>query len=414
MGFLDRFKNATKVARYKMVTETGNGFYSWNGKLYQSDIVRACIRPKTKAIGKLVAKHIRNDTSGIKVNPDAYIRFLLEEPNPFMSGQVMQEKVANQLALNNNAFILIIRDEYGYASELYPIPSVSVEALYINNELYLKFYFINGKISTFPYTDIIHLRDDFNDNDIFGESPAAALTALMDIVNTTDQGIVKAIKNSSIVQWLLKFMTPLRPEDLTKQAEDFAKNYLSVDSTSIGVAAVDSKADAIRVEPKDYVPNASQMDRTTERIYSFFNTNKKIVMSTYNEDEWISYYESVIEPMASQMSNEYTRKLFTRRERGFGNKIVFEASSLTYASMNTKLQLVQYVDRGIMTPNEVREILNWTPIEGGDQPIRRLDTQVVNQINALLKNMTLDNYIEITNEVSEILNANRKGVKDIA
>jgi hypothetical protein len=59
-------------------------------------------------------------------------------------------------------------------------------------------------------------------------------------------------------------------------------------------AAVDSKAEAIRVEPKDYVPNASQMDRTTQRIYSFFNTNEKIVKSTYNEDEWISYYEAVV------------------------------------------------------------------------------------------------------------------------
>ena len=37
-----------------MVTEHGNGFYAWNGKVYQSDIVRACIHPKVKAIGKLI------------------------------------------------------------------------------------------------------------------------------------------------------------------------------------------------------------------------------------------------------------------------------------------------------------------------------------------------------------------------
>jgi HK97 family phage portal protein len=379
LGLFNRLKNATKVSRYKMVTETGNGFFSWNGKLYHSDIVRACIRPKTKAIGKLVAKHIRNDANGIKTNPDAYIRFLLEEPNPIMSGQVMQEKVANQLALNNNAFILIIRDEYGYPCELYPIPCSGVEAIYINNELYLKFYFLNGNISTFPYTEIIHLRDDFNENDIFGESPAKALTSLMEIISTTDQGIVKAVKNSSIIQWLLKFTTALRPEDLKTQASDFASNYLSLNSTSIGVAAVDSKAEAIRVEPKDYVPNASQMDRTTQRIYSFFNTNEKIVKSTYNEDEWISYYEAIIEPLAAQMSGEYTRKLFTRRERGFGNKIIFEASNLTFASMQTKLALQAMVDRGAMTPNEWREILNLAPIEGGDKPVRRLDTAPVSE-----------------------------------
>ena len=75
-----------------------------------------------------------------------------------------------------------------------------------------------------------------------------------------------------------------------------------------------------------------------------------------------------------QLSNEFTRKLFSRRERGFGNKIIFNANNLQYASMSTKLGLQAMVDRGAMTPNEWREVLNLTPVEGGDTPLRRLDT----------------------------------------
>ena len=380
MGLIEKiknFRNATKVARIQMITERGNGFYSWNGKLYHSDIVRSCIRPRAKAMGKLVAKHIREGKNGIEINPEPYMRFLLEEPNPFMSGQMLQEKVANQLSLNNNAFILIIRDEYGFPVELYPIPCTGVEAIYKNGELYLKFYYTNGNTNTFPYTEIIHLRDDFCDNDIFGESPARALTPLMEIVNTTDQGIVRAIKNSGVIRWLLRYTTPLRPEDLKKNVEDFVKNYLSIESDTLGAAGVDAKVDAEQIKPTDYVPNAAQADMTTQRIYAFFNVNEKIVHSNYTEDEWISYYEARIEPDAIQMSNEYTRKLFTRRERGFGNKIIFEASALHYASMKTKLNLLQMVDRGAMTPNEWRAIMNMAPLPGGDEPIRRLDTAPV-------------------------------------
>ena len=246
------------------MTEKGNGFYSWGGRLYQSDIVMSCIRPKVKAIGKLTAKHIRKDATGIKTNPEPYLRFLLEEPNPLMTGQMLQEKMAAQLCLNHNAFALIVRDDFGYPMEIYPITALSVEAIYDKSMvLYLKFQLRNGKSPTFPYSDIIHLREDFNENDIFGTSPADALAPLMEIVTTTDQGIVKAIKNSSIIQWLLKYTTSLRPEDLKKNAEDFAKNYLSIDNEVVGVAAVDSKAEITRVEPKDYVPNALQMDRTT-------------------------------------------------------------------------------------------------------------------------------------------------------
>ena len=106
----------------QMLTTWGEHYYAWNGKLYDSDIVRSCIRPKVKAAGKLLGKHIRADTKGLKVNPDANIRFLLSEPNPYMTGQQFQEKVATQLCLNNNAFILIIRDENDKPVQFYPIP----------------------------------------------------------------------------------------------------------------------------------------------------------------------------------------------------------------------------------------------------------------------------------------------------
>lgn len=378
MGMLNKFFNKNpSLTRYEMIIDKGNGFYTWNGNLYQSDIVRSCIRPKAKAIGKLVPKHIRNSTEGFSINPEPYIRFLLEDPNPYMSGQVLFEKITTQLELNNNAYIYIHRDENGYPMELYPIIADSMDALYDKEGyLYIRFNMRNGKMVTYPYEDIIHIRKDFNENDIFGDSPTKALTSLMEIVNTTDQGIVKAVKNGGIIRWLLKFNQTLRPEDMEEQTKKFTNTFLNIENSG-GAAATDAKFDAKQVEPKDYVPNATQTEKTVQRIYSFFNTNEKIVQSKYTEDEWISYFEAEIEPLAMQLSNEFTRKLFTRRERGFGNKIVFEASNLQYASISTKLNLVQMVDRGALTPNEWREALNLHPIEGGDEPIRRLDTAVV-------------------------------------
>ncbi|WP_219710395.1 phage portal protein, partial [Clostridioides difficile] len=112
------------------------------------------------------------------------------------------------------------------------------------------------------------------------------------------------------------------------------------------------------LKAESYVPNAAQMDKAVQRLYSFFNTNEKIIQSKYTEDEWRAYYESEIEPVGLQLSNQYTEKLFTKKERSFGNKIIFEASNLQYASMSTKLNLVQMVDRGSLTPNEWRKIMN--------------------------------------------------------
>lgn len=398
----------------KMITTVGEFYYSWNGKLYESDIVRACIRPKVKAIGKLVGKHIRDDPKGgLTVNPDANIRFLLSEPNPYMTGQQMQEKIANQLCLNNNAFILIVRDENGKAIQLYPIPCVSAEAKYNDTgELFLRFLYRNGKSGVFRYSDIIHLRQDYNDDDIFGESPAPALAGMMDVIGTIDQGIVKAIKNSGIVRWLLKFTQSLRDEDIKANVQKFVDNYLAVETDTFGAAGVDAKADVQRIEPKDYVPNAAQTDRTIERIYSFFNTNKKIVQSDYTEDEWTAYYESEIEPVVVQMHQTYTVGIFTRKERGFGNRIVFEANNLQCASLTTKLAFQAMVDRGAMTPNEWRETMNMAPVPGGDQPIRRLDTQVVNMVEEILGKMDKDNYIVMAGLITKLLDQMRGGEGD--
>ena len=219
---------------------------------------------------------------------------------------------------------------------------------------------------------------------------------MMDVIGTIDRGIIRAIKNSGVVRWLLNFKTSMRDEDIRSNVEKFVKNYLAVETDTFGAAGVDAKADVQRIEPKDYVPNAAQTDRTIERIYSFFNTNKKIVQSDYTENEWTAYYEAEIEPIVVQMHQTYTVGIFSRKERGFGNRIVFEANNLQCASLTTKLAFQAMVDRGAMTPNEWRETMNMTPIPGGDQPIRRLDTQVVNLLKDCLNKMNAENYAAMT------------------
>ena len=385
MGLFDRLRSAfsnKRIAGVELMTQVGNNYVSWNGTVYNSDIVRSCIRPKVKAVGKLVAKHLRetieeDGTVDLKVNPSNAVRFLLDEPNPLMTGQMLQEKLATQLCLNSNAFALIVRDDYGTPMEIYPIAPRTAEAIYTDaGRLLLKFTMPNNRIYTFPYEDIIHLRQDYNENDIFGTPIAPVLVPLLDVVTTTDQGVINAIKNSSVVRWLLKFTNSMRPDDMKNQAKQFAENFLAT-SEGTGVAAVDAKADAVQINPHDYVPNAAVMDRTTKRIFDLFNTNAAIVSSNYTEVVYNSYFDAEVEPVLIQLGGEYTRKLFTRRERVFGNRIVFEASSWDSASISTKLNLMAMVDRGAMTPNEWRATFNLAPVPGGDNPIRRLDTAIV-------------------------------------
>lgn len=383
MSWLQRVfsrRRGETVMRVKLITEEGGWYRAWDGSLYQSDIVRSAIRPKSKAIGKLTAMHIRETAGELKVNPEPYMRMLLEEPNPYSGGQMFRERLATLVQLNNNAFAQIIRDQDGLPAQMYIIPAVTAEATVTDDgQLWMRFRLSNGKALELPYSDVIHIRDDYADHDVFGMPKAEALRALLEVINATDQSIVQAVKRSAFIRWLLKFRQQLKSDDMRKFVQEFSRDYLSLENET-GILPQDGKFDIepLRDGGQPFVPSSPLQQRAIERIYSFFRVSDTIVQAKYDENQWLAYYEAEIAPLAQQMSEEFTRKLFTRRERGHGNRVVFDATSLTFASMRTKLAMVAMVDRGALTPNEWRRILNLPPIEGGDKPIRRLDTDVVN------------------------------------
>lgn len=393
MGIVSRIKNMIKDRNptetvVKLVRESGNGVYTWNGELLDYADIRAMVRPFTQAAGKFDAKHIRetvdkNGEKDIKVNPEPYIRILLAEPNPMMTGAAFRQRMAWQYMLKNNAFAYIVRDANGFAIGIYLLEWTSVEALLDDQRrLYLRFNLKTGKQAVISYEDVIHIARDVGDNELFGSPNQKALETLMEVAGASDRSIIQAVKNGGAIKWLLKYTRGMRPEELKTRAKEFAKSFLDTENSedgSIGVAATGADAEAKQVEPHDYVPNAMIMGNINKRLMAYFGTNEKIINSSYTEDEWNAYFENVIEPFAQAMAEEFTRKIFSRQERARGNRIAMDSTSLQYASMSSKLNLVQMVDRGALTPNEWRQILNLPPIEGGEKPIRRLDTQPVKE-----------------------------------
>ena len=64
--------------------------------------------------------------------------------------------------------------------------------------------------------------------------------------------------------------------------------------------------------------------------------------------------------------------LFTMREQTEGNQVMATANRLQYMTNADKLNVSsQLLDRGILSLNEVREIWNLPPVEGGDTRVIR-------------------------------------------
>ena len=130
----------------------------------------------------------------------------------------------------------------------------------------------------------------------------------------------------------------------------------------------------IPLEVKGVSIDGEQISSIKQKIYDYLGVSEKIVNSTYNENEWAAFYESVIEPIGLQFSLELTDKLFTKREQAFGNSILMEANRLQFASNTTKTNILkELMPLGLFTINQALEILNLPSVENGDRRIQTLN-----------------------------------------
>jgi phage portal protein BeeE len=112
--------------------------------------------------------------------------------------------------------------------------------------------------------------------------------------------------------------------------------------------------------------DAAQMQLARDNVYKYFGVSEKLINGTYDESEFIAFYESVIEQFAIQFSETMTAAAFTETEIQRGSYIMLTANRLQYLSTTEKLNVsAQMADRGIMNRDEIREIWNLPPIPDG-------------------------------------------------
>ena len=369
-SILDLFKPIKKeqtytYTRFKELNSYRSYFSKFGNNIYASDDVRACVRALSEHTSK----------ANPRCTDKKIERLLALKPNQYMNGKDMLAKLRNILEIKNTAFLYIERDNLNNVIGFYPVPYDTAEAMEYKNGLFIQFHF-NGravKKLTIPWEDLAVVRNDYLESDIFGETNLPLLSTL-DVINTLDAGAANAVKSTANLRGILKSTKAmLAPEDIKRQKDQFVQDYMNLDNEG-GIASLDSSQEFIPITMKPTTATAEEAKEYREKIYKYFGVNDKIIMSKYTESEYDAFYESRIEPFLVALSLELTRKIFSDRELSFGAEVWFESNRLQYASAKTKISMVSLVDRGLMTPNEFRELFNMSPYDGGDEFILRLDT----------------------------------------
>lgn len=350
---------------------------------YDSKVVRTAIDRIATHSAKLTPKHIQND---INHPIKGSVNFILQNrPNPIMSTYDFIYKVVSQLYTYNNAFVFIAKDDKGNISGFYPILSYEDKLLQDKaGNVYLRFKFMNGQTYTLPYTDVIHLRRFYNEDDYWGSSNKVLKTDI-ETAHTSSEGIKNAIKTTNSLKGILNFTNGmLKADDIKKARDRFVKDFIAEGNKS-GIGALDTKATYQAIDMKPVTLTDTQLQRVNQNIYDYFGISEAIITNSYTAEQWNAFFEGVIEPLSIQMSEAFTYAIFSQRAVREGHKIIFTTHRLQYASLDQKINLIKTISSyGMIKTDEARELLDMPPLGGEQgekilQSLNNIDSNIANQ-----------------------------------
>ena len=371
MSLFDIFlKNRPKPrGRYEGQFRLFNGytphFTTFNGGVYESELIRAAINARATHISKLNVEMLGAARPALQTK-------LKHGPNQFQTWSQFLYRLSTILDIHNTAFIVPVYDKYGEPSGIFtPLPQ-RCEIVQYNGAPYLRYEFGWGERAAIEveYCGIMtkfQYKDDF-----FGETNRA-LFPTMDLIHIQNQGIEEGVKSAATYRFSAKVSNFTKAEDLARERRRFTEENFSRDAEGGGLLLFpNTYTDIKQIDVKPWVVDAEQLKTIRANVYEYFGVNEDVLTNKAYGDAWTAFYEGAIEPFAIQFSEVMTKMFFTFREQSQGNKIMATANRLQYLSNSEKLNVSsQMLDRGIFSLNDVREIWNLPPVEGGDVRIIR-------------------------------------------
>lgn len=360
-------------------------YKKFNGELLDIDTIVACIDALARNLAKMQLTAIRRDENNIAVTVlTSDIARVLKNPNKYMTQYDFIYKVAAMYFTSNNAYIWPEFDKDANLINLWPINYRYVKMYEKDGIELIRFELNHNHYYTVPYSQIIHLRNHFIEDEIYGDSNKA-FRAIAELMDAQQQGIKGGIKNSALVRGLLKAAQVMKEEDIKAARERFIAENFAVENSG-GVMMIDGKFDYTPIESKPYVVDADTMKVTREATYTYFGVNEDFLQNKFTSEKYEAVYEGRLEPWALMFCQALSAHLFTERERSFGNQIDANMSKLKYQPLSAVTNVINATrELGLFTRDEYREMLGYEPLgpeRGGDEimiAVNNYDSNTNNQ-----------------------------------
>lgn len=367
MGLFDilfpKKKRLVEQNFWQTLTAYRAAFTTWNGQLYESELVRSAIDGIARNTAKLAVEFTGSAKSKLKTR-------LKNRPNDFQSWYQFLYRTVTILEMQNNVFILPIVDQYDETIGLFPVLPSSCELVESRGTLYLRYRFSNGQIGAIEFERCGVLTKYQYNSDFFGDSNDA-LRSTMGLIDLNNQGIKEAIKNSATFRFMAQYGNFTSDEDLTKERKRFMKENFQ-DETGGLLLFPSTYKEIKQIESKAFTIDDKQLNLIKTNVFNYFGANEDLLQNKLVGDAASAFYEGKVEPFAIQFSEVISRMIYSPIELNTGNRLILTANRVQFMTNADKLNVsAQMADRGIMTINEIRDIWNLAPVEGGNRFIAR-------------------------------------------
>ena len=343
---------------FKTLTPYKPVFHTWQGSIYESELIRAAIYARARHISKL-----KFDSTGVaKLGLQSKLK---QGPNQWQTWPQFLARTSTILDIHNSAFIVPVKDKSLTTIGYYTVLPTRCEVVEYDNDIWLRYRFNTGEIGAVRLNECVILTQHQYKKDFFGESNTA-LDPTLKVIDLNKQGIEEAIRNGATFRFWAKMNNFTKDADLKKEADRFGSLAFGEDSDGM-LLFPNTYTDIHQYENKPFTVDADQMKMIQQNIYQYFGVNEAILTNSAYGDSWAAFYEGCVEVFAIALSDGLTKAMFTERERATGNSVMFTSNRLQYMSNADKLSVAaQLTDRGIFSINEAREVFNLAPVEGGD------------------------------------------------
>lgn len=204
----------------------------------------------------------------------------------------------------------------------------------------------------------------------------------LSLLDVTDEATASG-KLDLIISLPYAVKTPARKRQAEERREDIERQ---LSGSKYGIAYTDGTERITQLNRSLENNLMNQIKYLTDLLFSQLGINQGILDGTANEETMLNYYNRVIEPISTAITDEFKRKFLSKTAISQGQSIMAFRNPFKLVPVNSVAEIADKLTRNeILTSNEVRQIVGYKPSD--DPKADQLINSNISQSNETIKNI---------------------------